>query len=295
MNFFLFLHKPIGKTSHQVIQEFKRKYRFKKIGHHGTLDPFASGLLLVGVGEATKFFQYIDDSQKTYEAIIKFGEKTDTLDCDGQVVAEREVKSHSEEEIQKVLQSFTGEIEQVPPMYSALKHKGKRLYELAREGVEVERKPRKVMIHEIQILSWKSPFLKIKVTVSRGTYIRVLAEQIAEKMEEVAHLTELTRTKLCDREIKDAFDMQRNNDSELTQKKIPIYQLLSYPILSIDQEQLRDVLHGRMIKIHSQQTHINQELATYYVAMHGDIFIGLLTSHPSGLKPARLMSSPLSL
>jgi tRNA pseudouridine55 synthase len=234
-SFFIFLDKPIGLSSHQAIKTFAKKHGLAKVGHHGTLDPFASGLLLVGVNEATKFFPYVLDEKKTYEATIKFGAETDTLDLTGKIISEGSVPPLTLEQIQKGSRSLVGTIEQIPPAYSAVKVGGQKMYELARAGKTIQVEPRRVTIFSLDILEWRSPFCKIRTTVSRGTYIRVLAQQIAAVFHTVAHLTELKRTCL------EGF----TGDLE---KKMTIPQLLSHlSSWQATQDQYRDLYHGKSV------------------------------------------------
>ena len=243
-SFYAFLDKPAGISSHKCIREFQKSLPFKcKIGHHGTLDPFATGLLLVGVNEATKFFRFLDDSQKTYEATIKLGQTTDTLDTEGEIVQEMPVPDLSPEQIDEALQSFLGKSEQVPPMYSAVKVGGKKLYELARKGEVVERKAREIVIPDLirdpgRDLTKET--LSIKVTCSRGTYIRVLAEDIAKKLGTVGHLIQLRRTKVC--------GVDANDDDFKASSPVAIESLLKHwPQIEVSEEQKRDLYFGKVI------------------------------------------------
>lgn len=191
----LLLDKPIGVSSNGALQHAKRLYRAAKAGHTGNLDPIASGLLPVCFGEATKFSQYLTDSDKRYEAVIKLGETTDTGDAEGQVLERRPV-AVTRPQLEAVLNQFVGVIEQVPPMYSALKHQGRPLYDYARKGVEIERSARRVTIHEIALLDFAGDVLRIAVACSKGTYIRVLAEDIGKVLGCGAHMTGLRRTQV---------------------------------------------------------------------------------------------------
>jgi len=180
-------------SSNQALQKVRRAYDAQKAGHTGTLDPFATGMLPICLGEATKTTTFMLDAGKAYHATARLGEATSTGDLEGEIVESRAVPELSESGINEVLQSFLGKIEQVPPMYSALKHEGKRLYEWAREGVEIERKARPVTIYAIGLLNWNSPLLEFEVHCSKGTYIRTLAEDLAAVMGTCAHLIALRR------------------------------------------------------------------------------------------------------
>jgi len=189
----LLLDKPLGLSSNAALQKAKRLLGAAKAGHAGTLDPLASGLLLVMFGEATKFAGPLLDADKEYLATLKLGERTATGDAEGQVLQKREI-SFSKEELQAVLERFRGEIEQVPPMHSALKHEGTPLYRLARRGEEVARTPRRVRISELELIRREGAALDLRVVCSKGTYIRVLAEDIGEALGCGAHLSALRRT-----------------------------------------------------------------------------------------------------
>ncbi len=186
------IYKPAGITSFDVVRKVKKVCGIKKVGHTGTLDPLATGVLPVCVGKATKIVDYIMNDFKIYNAVLKLGEVTDTYDKEGKILSSSPVKV-SEEEIKKAVFSFEGEINQVPPMYSALKVNGKKLYELARQGIEIERKERQITIYKIDIVSIESPFVSIKVKCSKGTYIRSLCYDIGNYLSCGAYMWSLER------------------------------------------------------------------------------------------------------
>ena len=200
----LVLDKPRGITSHQAVARVKKLLNANKAGHAGTLDPMATGVLLVCIGEATKISSLLMDMPKTYEAELRLGQSTDTLDADGTITEERPVDEFSMEEITSALESFSGIISQTPPMYSAIKKDGKRLYEIAREGRTVERKEREITIYDIECTGYEHPYLRIRVGCSKGTYIRTLAEDIAARLGTLAHLSALRRTRVGVFSIEDA-------------------------------------------------------------------------------------------
>lgn len=189
----LLLDKPVGITSNRALQVVKRLYGVKKAGHAGTLDPLASGLLVLLFGEATKFAAPLLDDDKEYLATVKLGERTATGDAEGEVL-ERQPVCVTQADLATALERFRGEIEQVPPMYSALKREGVPLYQLARRGETVERRARRVRISELQPLRFASPMLELRVRCSKGTYVRTLAEDIGVALGTVAHLSGLRRT-----------------------------------------------------------------------------------------------------
>jgi tRNA pseudouridine55 synthase len=189
------LNKPLGISSNGALQKVRWLYRAEKAGHTGALDPLASGLLPICLGEATKFSHYLLDSVKRYETTVFLGHSTTTGDTEGEVLLEKAVPELSEQDIQDTLAKFVGDIQQVPPMYSALKKEGRPLYELARQGIEIEREARPITILAITLLSFTENSITLDVTCSKGTYIRVLGEDIAKALGTYGHLTYLHRTK----------------------------------------------------------------------------------------------------
>jgi tRNA pseudouridine55 synthase len=189
----LLLDKPLGLSSNDALQKAKRLLRAEKAGHTGTLDPMATGLLPLCFGAATKFSQVSLEADKTYRAVLRLGQRTTTADAEGEVIQERPVLI-DRVRIDEVAARFVGEIDQVPPMHSALKRDGKPLYEYARAGVEIERQARRVRIHHLDIVSWQGEHLEIDVSCSKGTYVRTLAEDLGEALGCGAHLVALRRT-----------------------------------------------------------------------------------------------------
>jgi tRNA pseudouridine55 synthase len=194
VNGILLLDKPAGITSNDALQQVKRLYFARKAGHTGSLDPLASGVLPICMGEATKVSAFLLDADKRYEVRCQLGVRTATADAEGEVLETRPVGNYSDAQIEVVLDRFRGDIEQVPPMYSALKHEGQRLYKLARQGVEVEREARPVTIYELTMTGRGADWIDIRVHCSKGTYVRTLAEDIGERLGCGAHVSELRRT-----------------------------------------------------------------------------------------------------
>ena len=203
----LIVNKPAGFTSHDVVAKLRGILHQKKIGHSGTLDPDATGVLPVCLGKATKLCSFLTDETKSYEAVVLLGTETDTQDVSGQVRAQRPVCC-TEEAIRETVRGFLGPQLQVPPMYSALKKDGKKLYELARAGIEVEREPRPVTFYDIQVTSIELPRFSIRVTCSRGTYIRTLCHDIGRRLGCGACMEDLVRTKSGPFDISQARTLQ---------------------------------------------------------------------------------------
>ena len=190
----LLLDKPLNLTSNAALQQVKRLYKADKAGHTGSLDPLATGLLPICLGAATKVSAFLLDADKRYLTTVKLGEKTTTADAEGEIIETRAVEGVTQERVTTVLQQFIGEIEQLPPMYSAVKHKGERLYKLAREGKVVERKTRRITIFSIELVSLHDDLLELDIHCSKGTYVRTLAEEIGEELGCGGHVAALRRT-----------------------------------------------------------------------------------------------------
>ena len=204
----LLLDKPLGWTSNDALQKAKRLFRAEKAGHTGTLDPLATGLLPLCFGAATKFSQISLDADKAYRATLKLGQTTSTGDGEGQWLQQRDV-AVDRATIDAACARFTGRIEQLPPMHSALKHEGRALYDYARKGLSVERTPRAVTVHRIDVLSWQGDLLELDIRCSKGTYIRTLAEDIGEALGCGAHLAALCRTASGALRLDDALTLER--------------------------------------------------------------------------------------
>jgi tRNA pseudouridine55 synthase len=204
----IIVDKPAGPTSHKVVSVVRRGTGARKVGHAGTLDPRASGVLVLCIGAATRLSEYLSTSTKRYEAVVKFGSSTVTYDADGDVV-KLTGAAPSLEEIQDTLPSFRGEISQTPPPYSAIKVKGKKAYELARAGEEIKLEPRMVELFKLEILEYRPPDLVLDIECSAGTYIRSLANDLGEELATGAHLANLRRTKAGPFSIEDAVPLSK--------------------------------------------------------------------------------------
>ena len=248
----LLLDKPLGLSSNDALQKARRLFSAAKGGHTGTLDPLATGLLPLCFGEATKFSADLLDADKTYEAELQLGVETDSGDVDGQVVATAAVNV-GESDISALLPRFTGPIEQVPPMHSALKRDGRPLYELARKGIEVERAPRAVTIHALELLEFAGDLVRIRVSCSKGTYIRVLAADLGRALGCGAHLTALRRTRVGALDLHGAVtlaELEALAEEARPERLAPVDALLStLPQVELDAAAAERFSHGNPVAL----------------------------------------------
>lgn len=248
MNGIIIIDKPMGCTSHDMVYVMRKLTGIKKVGHTGTLDPMATGVLPVCIGNATKVADMLTLSDKRYMAELVLGRTTDTQDADGKVLTECAVNC-TEEEIRAAVMSFVGEIEQVPPMYSAIKQNGKKLYELARQGIEVERKSRRITIHSIDILKIDGNHVTIDVSCSKGTYIRTLCEDIGKKLGVGAYMNTLRRTKTGPFSIEESHtveDVEKlKENGQLESVMIPVDRMFEeYLKITLNPKQVKSVTNG---------------------------------------------------
>jgi tRNA pseudouridine55 synthase len=285
--------KPVGLTSNATLQRVRRVYRARKAGHTGSLDPLASGVLPLCFGEATKLSGLLLDASKTYEVTGRLGARTTTGDADGEVLATAPVPALDDEIIEAALGRFRGEIEQIPPMYSALKQGGRRLYELAREGCTVERPPRRVTIHGLELLGGKGPDLSLRVRCSKGTYIRTLVEDLAAALGTCAHVVSLRRTAAGPFGLEDAIGLDALESSEtvsglLRQRLLPpdagVPGLPSVDLSGQEADRLR---HGQKVLVPDAAPNRRPGLTRVY-GPDGD-FVGLgVADEQGGLAPRRM-------
>lgn len=276
------VYKEAGFTSHDVVAKLRGILHQKKIGHTGTLDPQAEGVLPVCLGTATKLCDMLTDRDKEYEAVLHLGIITDTQDMTGQVLAEKEVQV-SEEEVRAVIRSFQGEQQQIPPMYSALKQNGKKLYELAREGIEVERKPRTVHFYEIEVLSVALPLVKFRVRCSKGTYIRTLCHDIGEKLGCGGCMEHLLRTRVERFEVTEARKLQQiQNNAEngtVDALVVPVDQMFDALPRVTGTQELDGLLHNgnpvEFVKLAGEESKVWEEGEQMRIYDSGDCFIGV--------------------
>lgn len=248
MNGILIIDKPPGLTSHDVVSRVRRILNTRRVGHTGTLDPFATGVLVILVGKATRLAQFLDKDEKEYEAIVQFGYETDSGDLTGTRIKDCGLRMQEVSERlaavnwDKVLPEFRGRIEQVPPMYSAKKVAGRKLYEIAREGREIERKSVEVVIHELEILSTNQTSAGLRVICSAGTYIRTLAEDIGRKIGLGAHLTGLRRTRAGKFELSESVKLE---NLEHEQTLLPLRKAVSHlPSVVLDPGRIEKTRNG---------------------------------------------------
>lgn len=248
----LLLDKPIGLTSNDALQKARRLFSAAKGGHTGTLDPLATGLLPLCFGEATKFSADLLDADKTYEAVLKLGVTTDSGDVDGKVIAMAPVNV-SAADVARVLPQFTGDLQQIPPMHSALKRDGRPLYELARQGIEVERAPRAITIYALECLAFAGDTLSLRVACSKGTYIRVLAADIGQALGCGAHLIALRRTVVGDLDLGNAItlaDLAALDEAGRAAHLQPVDALVhTLPIINVEGEPEQRFRHGNPVDL----------------------------------------------
>ena len=251
----IIVNKPAGMTSHDVVNRIRKIFKTKKVGHCGTLDPDATGVLVVAVNKATKLLQFLTADNKEYIATLSLGTATDTYDASGQVTATKEYVPISDKKILACLNSFVGKQEQIPPMHSAIKVKGKKLYEYARNNETVEIPKRVITIDYIELISIVDNLVKFKVGCSKGTYIRSLCFDIAKKLDYPGHMYSLIRSKSGDFSLSDSYSLEEIENGEF--EMLSMEEALSnYPKLVVDDENI--IYHGKKIK-----SKINHQVAIY--------------------------------
>jgi len=285
---FLNINKPLGMTSHDVVAKIRRGFKIKKVGHAGTLDPLATGVLVICIGDATRLSDYVMHSQKTYSAKIKFGESTDTYDAEGKIIAKNDASHLIQADIEAILPQFTGDIQQVPPMYSALKRDGKKLYDLARAGETITLEPRPVTIHQLALLQFEPPIAEIEIRCGAGTYIRSLAHDMGQALGVGAHLVGLIRVSSGGFDLSKSYELDEllshpNWESCLVDE---IVALAHIPRVDLDEIDTQHIRHGRNPVHVSDATH---ELVRAYDA-NGQ-FMALLRAENGQWRPYKVFSS----
>ena len=282
------LNKPLGISSNAALQKVRWLYRAQKAGHTGALDPLASGLLPICLGEATKFSHYLLDSVKRYQTTIQLGHSTTTGDVEGEVLLQQAVPALSKECIEQVLAQFKGNVMQVPPMYSALKKEGRPLYELARQGIEIEREARPVTIDAIELLSFTEQSITLDVTCSKGTYIRVLGEDIGEALGCGGHLIHLHRTQTGHFELIPSYTLEYLETLTSPERDALLLSVYA-PVEHLPRVQLpegREKYFGN-----GQESNIDHEAAAEVLVFNGDRCLGLAEiTDKKRLVPKRLLN-----
>lgn len=296
----LLLDKPNGISSYAALTQAKRlfmspKFDSKKAGHTGTLDPMATGILPICFGDATKFSSFGLDADKGYTAIIKLGEKTDTGDKEGQIIAQKDVPVFEQSELDKLAVSLMGKQMQTPPMYSALKKDGKKLYEYARDGIEIERQPRPIIIHHLALNKLSNDEIALDVICSKGTYVRVLGETVAERLGTVGHLTALHRTSTGGFDVAGAISLDDLADLSLDERLgrlLPTDAMLGHlPMLRLTTDEAARIKMGQRLNVKDRLDDLNfGDDAIQIRLYHNDDFVGLGQVAMSGrLQPIKVV------
>jgi tRNA pseudouridine55 synthase len=293
VNGVLLLDKPKGASSNHALQRVRRLLQAQKAGHTGTLDPMATGLLPVCLGEATKFSAHLLEADKVYRTRVQLGAVTDTGDADGEVIERCAVPSLTAADVERVLERFRGEIEQTPPMYSALKHQGRKLYELAREGKSVERAVRRVTVYDARLLAFEGDAFELEVRVSKGTYVRTLAEDIGRALGSGAHITALRRLAtgpfgsegMLPIEALEALSGQDEREATL----LPVDVLVAHlPKLDVDESARQRLMHGQAASVDAGGEQAGKLTRLYC----DETFIGLgVVTGPQEVAPKRLLNT----
>lgn len=287
------LDKPQGMSSNDIMQKVKRIFQANKAGHTGALDPLATGMLPICLGEATKFSQFLLDADKRYLVTAKLGERTDTSDAEGQIVETREVKVKTPE-ILTALEQFRGDILQVPTMFSALKHNGKPLYEYARQGITVEREARPITIFELNFIEYNAPYLTLEVHCSKGTYIRTLVDDLGEVLGCGAHVTMLRRTTVADYPTEKMLDWNALQSLAAQQDLSLLDALLlpmdtavaKLPTLTLDESQTQGIGFGQRVKFDNS----NSLQGQVRLFSHENRFLGVAVIDENNvIRPQRLV------
>ena len=290
----LLLDKPSGISSNAALQRAKRLFGARKAGHTGSLDPLATGLLPVCFGEATKISGFLLDADKRYRVVSRLGVTTTTGDSEGEITGRRSVGHLGIDAVQTALGAFRGNIEQIPPMYSALKHNGERLYRLARQGIQVERKPRSVHVYELKVVDYRDDVLELDVVCSKGTYVRTLVEDIGERLGTGAHVIGLRRTGLgpFTNPIMYTFDMlealAKRGAGALAATLIPMDEaLVQWPAVSLNADMAYYMLRGQAVLVPRLPS---DGWVRLYAGRRGFIGMGEVTAD-GRVAPKRLLSS----
>ncbi|MCZ2721140.1 tRNA pseudouridine(55) synthase TruB [Marinomonas sp. 15G1-11] len=296
VNGIVLLNKPLGLSSNQALQRVRRLFRAEKAGHTGALDPLATGMLPLCFGEATKFSQFLLDSNKRYQTRISLGVRTTTGDKEGDILTQEAIPSISDDDLEILLDRFRGDIEQIPPMYSALKHEGKPLYEYARQGVVIERKRRSVHISNLTLIERTEDTLTLDISCSKGTYIRTIGEDIGEALGCGAHLDALHRVSSASYQPENMMTLESlesllesDGEEALDEMLLPMDSAVDYlPAVVFSESQTRDILFGRAVAL-------SEELpGTELIRLFSEVdnrFLGLGSIKGLLIKPHRLINT----
>jgi tRNA pseudouridine55 synthase len=283
------LDKPGGITSHDAVNRIRRLSGQRRVGHAGTLDPLATGTLLLGLGAATRLIAYLVGQPKQYEAIVRLGQTTDSYDAAGTVIRERPYAAVTQAQIEAALPHFQGAIQQVPPMYSAIKQQGRRLYELARAGLEVERSPRPVTIYALELLDWQPPDLTLRVACSAGTYIRSLAHDLGEWLGCGGHITALRRTAVGQFTVDAAVPLDQLTATNLGDYVQPMDMAVAHlPAIHLSAVESQQLQQGQRLPRQPEQP--AAELVRAYDPL--GCFLGIATAVGDEWQPRKLFINP---
>jgi tRNA pseudouridine55 synthase len=277
--------KPEGITSHDVVSRIRQIGHIRRVGHAGTLDPIATGVLLVCLGRVTRLVEYLVDQTKTYEATVRLGQETNTYDTEGEVVAEQPVTGITREAIVAALAQFQGSIAQQPPLFSAIKMGGQPLYKLARQGIEVERPLRQVTIYTLELLQWRPPALGLRIVCSAGTYIRSLAHDLGQKLGCGGHVTALRRTAIGDFSVDDAVPLATLSADNLRHHLLPGDRAVSHlPRLDLPLAEAERLQQGQRLP---RQPHQPQDSPVRVYDANGR-FVGIATTDGQVWQPRKI-------
>lgn len=283
MNGIINVYKPLGISSFDVVRKVKKICKIKKVGHTGTLDPLAEGVLPICLGGATKAVDYIMKDYKVYISTLKLGVITDTYDREGAIISNKEVKA-TEEEVKEAILSFIGDIKQVPPMYSALKVNGQKLYDLARQGIEIEREARDITIFDIDILSMELPYVTIEIKCSKGTYIRSLCYDIGEKLGCGAMMWALERTATGAFTKENSVKLDELTEENAREKLITVEEVFkNYESVTIDERLQKLLLNGVAVKDPKFTNNLKEEVI-YKIYNEENLFLGIAMKNKQGFK-----------
>jgi tRNA pseudouridine55 synthase len=281
---FLGIHKPSGCTSHDVVDRVRSLFGTKKVGHTGTLDPMATGVLVLCLGKFTRLSQFVTASDKKYRGVVRLGVETDSQDREGQVIARSVEVPPTRDGFEAVLETFLGKTQQIPPMHSAVRVGGKRLYELARKGQEIDRPGREIEIFGLEILAYQPPDLTLDVWCSKGTYVRTLASDVGRRLGCGAHLSGLERTAVGRIGLSDCHTLDELAEVAKRQEPVPfleIQSVLDVPKVSLSAQQIQAFVNGRAV----EDVCADEFEQAACVFDRDDRLIGMGRSHPDGLRP----------